>query len=98
MPTKYTLVIYDITDNSLRQRISDLCRAAGLTRIQKSAFLGPQTGIQRKSLEARLRTLIQRHAGPNDNIQIFTLDESQVRRRTVLGRPVILEQGGIIYV
>jgi len=95
---KYTLVIYDISDDRLRQRVSDTCRAAGLTRIQKSAFLGRQTGIQRRSLLARLRALVEGRGGPRDNVQVFVLDGSQVRSRAVIGRPVVLEEGGVVYV
>ncbi|MCS3924836.1 CRISPR-associated endonuclease Cas2 [Methanosalsum natronophilum] len=34
------LIIYDITQNRIRTRISDKCKDYGLSRIQKSAFLG----------------------------------------------------------
>lgn len=33
-------VIYDISENSIRSRISSKCKDYGLKRVQKSAFLG----------------------------------------------------------
>ena len=45
---RYTLVIYDITDDNLRNRVSEVCKDFGLMRIQKSAFLGPQVSSRRR--------------------------------------------------
>lgn len=36
----YVLVVYDITENDVRNRVADILRSFGLERIQKSVFLG----------------------------------------------------------
>lgn len=33
-------VIYDISDNKIRSKVSKACKEAGLYRVQKSVFLG----------------------------------------------------------
>ena len=35
-----TLVIYDITEDKIRNKVAEVCKDYGLTRIQWSAFLG----------------------------------------------------------
>lgn len=45
-----TLVIYDISDDSVRLRIANLCKSFGLNRIQRSAFLGDIPSSRRKEL------------------------------------------------
>ncbi len=97
---RYTLVIYDIADDNLRNKVSEVCKDFGLMRIQKSAFLGPQTPSKRKELTARLRTLIDRGGCDRDNIQVFELDPAAVRSRIIIGRPVVEAEGAevVIYV
>jgi CRISPR-associated protein Cas2 len=53
-------VIYDISKNSIRKRVSDKCKDYGLSRVQKSAFLGELT----KNKSEMLMTEIQ---GCTDN-------------------------------
>ena len=93
---RYTLVIYDISDNSLRLRVSEVCKDFGLVRIQKSAFLGPLTGARRKELVARLRRLLAERGGPRDNVQVFCLDESSARTRVVIGSVEVVEGEGLL--
>ena len=38
--TMLTWVIYDITENKIRNRIVKLCKDYGLYRVQKSVFIG----------------------------------------------------------
>ena len=35
-----TWVVYDITDNSKREKVIRICKSYGLYRVQKSVFLG----------------------------------------------------------
>jgi len=97
---RYTLVIYDITDDNLRNRVSEVCKDFGLMRIQKSAFLGPQVSSRRRELIARLRRLIEREGGERDNIQVFELEPASARSRVIIGRPIAVvgEEGAVIYV
>lgn len=79
-----TLVIYDISDDDVRLKVSDACKRFGLTRIQRSTFMGYLTSMQRKELIAVLRRIL----GDNDgNIQVFVLCRADLALREVLGKP-----------
>jgi CRISPR-associated protein Cas2 len=91
----HTLVIYDITDDNLRNRISQVCKAFGLSRVQKSAFLGVLSSGQRKELISVLRGMI----GDNGNIQIYVICRPDMALRVELGKPYKEEEeGGILVV
>jgi CRISPR-associated protein Cas2 len=90
----YTLVIYDITDDTLRLRIAEACKESGLVRIQKSAFLGRIDSQKRKSLKLRLRELLGNNPG---NIQIFLICEADLRFREIIGEPTGYEEEGIMF-
>lgn len=78
----HTLIIYDITDNKIRDRIATACKEAGLTRIQKSAFLGILNSQQRKNLKNRLKRILGRNKG---NIQIFIICNADMKLREIIG-------------
>jgi CRISPR-associated protein Cas2 len=44
------LIIYDISDDRLRYRIAEILKDQGLTRIQRSAFIGELTPQERDDL------------------------------------------------
>jgi len=77
-----TLVIYDITEDDVRLRVAKFLRSKGLTRIQKSAFIGNLTVSQRKDVENGLAKLI---FGKKANVQIFPLTPASYSQRVVLG-------------
>jgi CRISPR-associated protein Cas2 len=79
-----TLVIYDITDDAIRLKVSDACKRFGLARIQKSAFMGPLTSMQRKELAAALRRIL---GDADGNIQIFVICRADLALREVIGKP-----------
>ena len=79
-----TLVIYDIPDDRLREKVADLCMDYGLIRIQYSAFLGEMTHNRQQELLQRVRRTIGRKAA---NVQLFPLCEKdlRLRQRIVVG-------------
>ena len=77
-----TLVIYDITDDRIRNTISEICKNFGLSRIQKSAFLGSLTSSRRKELSTKLRNALGSEKG---NIQIFVICEADLSLREIIG-------------
>lgn len=79
-----TLVVYDISDDEIRLKVSDACKRFGLTRIQKSTFMGYLTSIHRKELTAVLRRLL---GDADGNIQIFVICRADLALREVLGKP-----------
>jgi len=76
-----TLVIYDISDDGVRKRISDICKRFGLSRIQRSAFLGEINSSRRKELVTRLR----RNLKGDGNIQIFVICRPDFSLREIIG-------------
>ena len=81
-----TLVIYDISDDGLRLRVSKVCESFGLVRIQKSAFLGKMESSYRKELIAKLRMLLNREGCDRDNIQVFVFSSQCLYDRVIIGR------------
>jgi len=85
----YTLVIYDITDDRIRERVVTVCKEAGLARIQKSAFLGKLNSQQRKHLKNRLKRVLDNNKG---NIQIFLICDADIRFREIIGEIISYEE------
>ncbi len=77
----YTLIIYDITDDKIRSKVSEECLAHGLTRIQKSAFIGEINSQLRKSLIKKLEKILGDNKG---NIQIFLICNNDIRFRKII--------------
>jgi len=79
----HTLVIYDVTEDELRGKVAQLCKAKGLVRVQKSAFLGVVSSAVRKELVAGLRKLLQ---GTEDNAQVYVICDPDFSMRVELGK------------
>lgn len=86
-----TLVIYDISEDDVRLRVSEVCKNFGLCRIQKSAFLGDLTSSRRKELVAALRRALGKARG---NIQVFVICRADFSLRVVIGEPTVAEEEG----
>lgn len=75
------IVIYDIQDDRLRNRISELCLDYGLERIQYSAFFGKLTRNLRQELSLR----IQREIGDGvARVHVVPVCEEDVKQMWVL--------------
>jgi len=79
-----TLVVYDISDDDIRLRVSETCKRFGLARIQRSTFLGYLSSMQGKELTAALRRIL---GDADGNIQIFVICRADLALREVLGKP-----------
>lgn len=64
------LVVYDITSDRLRNKISEALKDFGLVRIQKSAFIGELNSEERKDVENFLK---RQPLEKNDRIDIFPI-------------------------
>lgn len=91
----HTLVIYDITDDNIRNRVSQICKAFGLSRVQKSAFLGILSSGERKELISMLKRTLSDSDG---NIQIYVICRPDMALRVELGKPYKEEEGGDVLV
>jgi CRISPR-associated protein Cas2 len=76
-------VIYDITDDRIRKRVSDACKNYGLYRVQKSVFLGDLNSNQRDSLAIECEDQIDVDL---DSVYIFPMDEKSFQKVKLIGQ------------
>lgn len=69
-PGKPVLVLYDISDDRTRTKVSEACKDYGLERIQFSAFSGRLTRAAREELELRLGKTLGDQSGAITVIQL----------------------------
>lgn len=74
-----TLVIYDIPKTKVRNKIANVCKDYGLTRVQWSAFLGDLSQNRREELGQKLRKTLGKAAG---DVQIYPICDKDVKLRT----------------
>ncbi len=86
----YTLVIYDIPDDNLRNKVSDACKRFGLEALQRSAYGGYISSGIRKELISVLERLMKRNEG---NVKIFVICKYDVKRLIDIGEPVFEKKG-----
>ncbi|RLE48170.1 MAG: CRISPR-associated endonuclease Cas2 [Candidatus Methanomethylicota archaeon] len=82
------LVIYDITENDLREHVAKKLKSMGLTRIQKSAFIGYLDSSARKDLKRWIQRQIQGHKA---NVQFYPLCRYCYSQREEVGVPTVEE-------
>jgi len=77
------IVIYDVTDDNLRNQVSELLKDYGLTRIQYSAFLGSLHHHEMNSLLVELRSLVSDKV---ENVQIYPVCDSCFKGKREVGK------------
>ena len=77
-----TWVIYDITEDKTRNKISKACKNKGLYRVQKSAFLGTINKNQIDELKLMCEDIIN---PDNDSVYIFPMCEDDFKKAKLLG-------------
>jgi CRISPR-associated protein Cas2 len=80
-PEHHLLVFYDIENDRIRTKVSEVCLGYGLDRIQFSAFLGKLTRNRRQELAMRLRNEIGDESG---RVHLIPLCEEDHREMWVL--------------
>jgi len=75
------LLIYDITHDGTRTKVSDACLDYGLERVQYSAFIGELSKVHQRELWSKIKRRLGDHFG---NIQLFPLDEKSWANRCIL--------------
>ncbi|MFN7106349.1 MAG: CRISPR-associated endonuclease Cas2, partial [Pyrobaculum sp.] len=68
----YLIVVYDITEDQVRNKVAEVLKAFGLQRIQKSAFVGRLPPPLVKELAEKIGR-ITREA--NADVAIFKVDK-----------------------
>lgn len=69
---QHTLLIYDVPDDRLRNRIADLCLDYGLDRIQYSAFWGQLRRTHQEELMMKIKKQIGKKPA---NVQLVPICE-----------------------
>ena len=77
-------MIYDITDDNLRALVAETLKDYGLQRIQYSGFMGDLRRDELNSLLVDLKNLIKDLV---ENVQLFPMCDSCLRRKKEVGKP-----------
>ncbi|ARM74585.1 CRISPR-associated endonuclease Cas2 [Acidianus manzaensis] len=94
----FYVIFYDITEDNVRNKISDYLKKKGLTRVQYSVFIGDLNSSRVKEIEAGLR-LIKRKEKSNGrfSILIVPVTETQFKQRIVISNEVEEKNEDIIW-
>ena len=76
-------VIYDISDDRARKKVSDSCKNYGLYRVQKSVFLGDLNSNERDSLAIECEEWIDPDV---DSVYVFPMDEQSFKKVKLIGQ------------
>jgi len=76
------IVIYDISNDSVRLRVAERLKGFGLTRVQRSAFVGPGGSGLAKDIARMTRRLINEKV---DSLIIFIVPDKSVEEAIVVG-------------
>jgi CRISPR-associated protein Cas2 len=79
---KLVWVIYDISDDKIRNRVAKSCKNKGLYRVQKSAFLGALNKNQIDELKIFCEDIIDE----DDSVYIFPMCEEDFRKVVLIGQ------------
>lgn len=70
------LLIYDISEDRLRTKASEMCKDYGLVRVQYSAFFGQLNHNLRGELQRRLKSLLK--DSQRSSVIIFPLSQDSL--------------------
>jgi CRISPR-associated protein Cas2 len=87
------IVVYDITNDVLRGKVSERLKDYGLERIQFSAFIGALQRHALASLHADLRKLLN-DGEETDSVLVFPVCSSCFGNRIEIGAPKEMERSG----
>lgn len=79
------LVVYDISDDGVRLKASRILEMWGLSRIQRSAFLGSLTRSRAVDLARKLESIID---VKTDVIHIVFIQPQDWSKTIVIGKPL----------
>ena len=76
-------VVYDITKNKARNRVSKLCKQTGLYRVQNSVFLGTLEDNDKDELKLMIAEWIEPE---KDSVYIFPMSKNELKQTVLLGQ------------
>jgi CRISPR-associated protein, Cas2 family len=71
----YIVVVYDVTEDDVRNKVAETLKAFGLSRVQKSAFIGRLPPALVKELAERLRKATR---GANADVIILKVEKKVI--------------------
>ncbi len=92
----YVVVFYDISDDRRRQRIADYLQSKGLTRVQKSVFIGRGGKALARDLARRLVKMLGND--DRDSVVILVVPSESIRDMLAIGKEVKVGWGSPIEV
>lgn len=78
----YIWVIYDISENTTRGKISKWCQQMGLQRMQKSVFLGKTKKSILRLFRIQAKQILNQ---TTDILFIVPMSKTQIKRMKILG-------------
>jgi len=82
------LIVYDISDNGLRNKLAEILKDHGLIRIQRSAFIGELTIQERSDLVQKIKRL---PLDRNDRVDFFPICIRDLKLHVVVTRDIVEE-------
>ena len=79
------IVIYDISDDRDREIIARKLKNLGLTRVQRSSFVGRGGVGHAKDVWRAVQRYV---SGPRDSLIIFVVPNESIRQAIVVGHPL----------
>lgn len=86
----FMLVIYDISDDERRTAMAKALKRLGLTRVQRSAFIGPAKHALISEVKNAAKRIIDEST---DNVQIYPLTPASYNLRIEMGKEFREEEG-----
>ncbi len=80
----YLVVVYDISSNTRRKRLSDYLKSKGLSRLQRSMFLGNPSPMTVKDVYRAIPRFIDLET---DIVHIIPLIKYSIEHMKVYGKP-----------
>lgn len=87
------LLIYDISDNTIRNRISELCKDRGLARLQKSAFFGEIEQEKVKNITEEINGTLDRGVTVgSDSVIVFSICDTCIKKQLSIGKGLLVDK------
>lgn len=78
-----TWVIYDVSNDRVRNRIAKFCKEYGLYRVQKSAFLGDLNKNTKDELLLKCKEITNEET---DSVYVFPMCDEDFRKVKMIGK------------
>lgn len=81
----YLIVVYDISNDRIRLKVANKLKYLGLTRVQRSAFVGRGGLALAKDVVRASGRLIDRET---DSVIVFITPDKSIKQALIVGTPL----------